>query len=178
MLDRDTGGVKAWTNGRRRIRFPPMPEHPAVTIRPARPAELPHVLALLDRVRLPRDGLPAHEDGVLVAATERGEIVGCAALECYPDGGLLRSVAVAPGRRGAGLGQRLTAAALDLARARGVRTVYLLTETAGDFFPRFGFRRVTRDAVAPGVRRSVEFTSACPASAQAMALELTGDAGA
>lgn len=178
MLDPAAEGVKAWPNGRRGVRLRHMSAHPAVTIRAARPDDLPHVLALLDRVRLPQDGLLTQEDAVLVAATERGEIVGCAAVERYADGGLLRSVAVAPERRGEGLGQRLTAAALDRARTWGVRTVYLLTETAGDFFPRFGFRRVARDAVAPGVRRSVEFTSACPASAQAMALDLAGEGGA
>src|SRR2546425_917525 len=84
----------------------------------------------------------------------------------------LRSVGVGPGRGGGGRGQELPRHALALARRRKIRTVYLLTETAGGFFPRFGFRAISRDAVDPAVQRSVEFTSACPTSALAMAAEL------
>ena len=71
-------------------------------------------------------------------------VVGSAALEFYGKAALLRSVAVVAELRGAGLGHRLTGAALDLARQRGVTAVYLLTETAADFFPRFGFRPTQR----------------------------------
>jgi amino-acid N-acetyltransferase len=81
-------------------------------------------------------------------------------------------VAVAPEHRGTGLGIRLTKAALDLAASRRVPAVYLLTETAGGFFPRFGFRPIPRSAVPAGVLGSVEFTSACPASALVMKLAL------
>jgi len=141
------------------------------TITPADPADLPAVLDLLERSRLPGDGLAEHAATLLVAR-DGDRIVGSAALELYGTAALLRSVAVDPDRRGTGLGQRLTSAALELARQRGVRTVYLLTETAGDFFPRFGFRAIGRDAVDPAVRASVEFTTLCPASALAMALDL------
>lgn len=85
---------------------------------------------------------------------------------------LLRSVAVDATRRGEGFGHQLTQAALDLARARGLSQVYLLTTTAADFFPRFGFRVVARSEVDPAVRQSVEFTTACPASAVAMRADL------
>ena len=53
-----------------------------------------------------------------------------------------------------------------------MRTVYLLTETAAEFFPRFGFRPIARDTVDPAVRASVEFTSACPDTALVMVKEL------
>ena len=46
--------------------------------------------------------------------------------------------------------------------------VYLLTTTADGFFPRFGFSRITRDDVPDSVKGSVEFRSACPASAVVM----------
>lgn len=140
-------------------------------IAPARPAELPEILALLAHSRLPGDGLADHVASTLVARVE-GRLVGCAALERYGRAALLRSVAVAESLRGQGLGRRLTAAALELARKHGITTVYLLTETAGEFFPRFGFRPTSRDAVDPAVRESVEFTTACPASAAVMVLDL------
>lgn len=106
-------------------------------------------------------------------ALEGKRIVGSAALELHGSAGLLRSVAVAPAHRGRGLGRRLTRAALELGQARGVETVYLLTQTAGDFFSRLGFRRVPREQAEPLVGASLEFQGACPASALCMALGLT-----
>jgi amino-acid N-acetyltransferase len=143
------------------------------TVAPARPADLPDVLQLLALTKLPVAGIENHVATTLVARRQQ-RVVGCAAVEVYGNAGLLRSVAVDPEVQGQGLGQELTTAALDLARTRGVRTVFLLTTTAGEFFPRFGFRTITRAEVAPAVRRSVEFTTACPDTALAMALELGG----
>ncbi len=144
-----------------------------LTIEPARPGDLDAILALLARSRLPVAGIEQHLAAAVVARDGAGaRVVGCAAVELYEADGLLRSVAVDPDRRGQGLGVRLTDAALALARTRGVHSVYLLTETAADFFPRFGFRRIPRDAVSPAVRGSVEFTTACPDTALAMVTEL------
>ena len=105
-------------------------------------------------------------------ARQEPGVVGTAALELYGDAALLRSVAVATSLRGQGLGAALTVAALDLARRRGVRTVYLLTETAERFFPKFGFTAITRVEVEPGVLQSPEFTTACPTSALVMVKQL------
>lgn len=66
------------------------------------------------------------------------------------------------------MGQRLTVAALDLARQRGVQELYLLTTTAGDFFPRFGFTPIARAEMDPALESSEELRGACPASALAM----------
>ncbi|MEI7771315.1 MAG: arsenic resistance N-acetyltransferase ArsN2 [Chloroflexales bacterium] len=143
----------------------------ATTITPADPADLPAILDLLTQHGLPHAGLAQHMDAALVAR-DGAAIIGSAALERYGDAALLRSVAVAPARRGHGLGQRLTAAALDLAHRLGVRQLYLLTTTAEGYFPRFGFRPITRAEVAPAVQASAEFTGACPASAVVLALDL------
>ena len=140
-------------------------------ITPARPADLPAILDLLTASKLPRAGIEDHLASTLLARVDSG-VVGTAALELYGSAALLRSVAVATRFRGRGLGAALTVAALDLARRRGVRTVYLLTETAGRFFPRFGFRPITRADVDVAVRGSTEFTTACPASALVMRAEL------
>lgn len=143
----------------------------SMTIEPAQSGDLPAILSLLERGGLPTAGLDQHLEAAVVAR-EGTRVLGCAAIELYGQAGLLRSVAVDPATRGLGLGIRLTEAALALARGRGVRTVYLLTETAAQFFPRFGFRPIPREEVAPGVRRSVEFTEACAVTAQAMVAEL------
>ncbi len=55
-----------------------------------------------------------------------------------------------------------------MAEGLGARDVYLLTETAGDFFPRFGFTAEERSSAPASLQGSVEFRSACPKSARMM----------
>jgi len=81
-------------------------------------------------------------------------------------------VAVDSAHRSHGLGRQLVEAQLEEAHRRGIQEVYLLTETASDSFPRFGFRPIERSAVAPAPHASVEWATACPASAQAMVLQM------
>ena len=63
---------------------------------------------------------------------------------------------------------RIPQTAEIFAATHGLTPLYLLTTTAEDFFPRFGFSRITRQEVPESVRASVEFRSACPASAVVM----------
>jgi amino-acid N-acetyltransferase len=143
----------------------------STTIERAQREDLASVLALLERHGLPVDGAASMSDA-LVVARQNGQIVGAAGLELYAQGALLRSVVVDASVQGQGLGQQLTEAALALALARGVPTVFLLTTTADGFFPRFGFERISRDEVPESVQQSVEFQSACPASAVVMRKQL------
>ena len=138
-----------------------------VRIEPASDADGPSILQLLLEAGLPIDGLLEHLHTAFVAR-DGAAIVGCAALEVYADGVLLRSVAVSPTARGHGLGDRLTDAAIRLAQSLRAPAVYLLTTTAESYFPRFGFVPMTREQVPTGVQQSVEFRSACPASAVVM----------
>jgi amino-acid N-acetyltransferase len=143
-----------------------------MTIDAATTRDLPDVHELLRRHRLPLDGLDDHVQ-TMVVAKDGSQIVGSAALEIYADGALLRSVAVDARQQGRHVGHQLTEAALQLAREHGAHAVFLLTTTAETFFPRFGFEQISRDDVPLSVRASVEFTSACPASAIVMRKRLT-----
>ncbi|MEP7307060.1 MAG: arsenic resistance N-acetyltransferase ArsN2 [Acidobacteriota bacterium] len=138
-----------------------------IQIERARPDETEDVVRLLEQHHLPIEGLRDHLATTLVAR-EGGRVVGSAALEVYPDGALLRSVAVVTDRQGQGLGHDLTAVAIHLAQVVHVPSVYLLTTTAERFFPKFGFERIDRTDVPASVQTSVEFTSACPSSATVM----------
>jgi amino-acid N-acetyltransferase len=133
--------------------------------------DLSEIRALLERLQLPIAGVDEHLRTMLVAR-EGEQIVGTAGLELYADGALLRSVAVEPRCQGKQLGHQLTDAALRLATTNGANTVFLLTTTAERFFPKFGFEQVDREQVPPAVRASVEFQSACPASAIVMRKQL------
>ena len=136
-------------------------------IRRAEDADLERVEALLRDARLPLDGArDAFRIGFI--AEEQEAIVGAVALEMYPDSALLRSLVVDQTAQGKGLGGRLTQAAIEEAQRRGVQAIYLLTTTAEQFFPRFGFVAVDRQSMPPSIQGSIEFLSACPASAIAM----------
>jgi amino-acid N-acetyltransferase len=139
----------------------------AMIIEPANALDLPAVRELLERHHLPLAGVDDHVETMLVAR-DGSQVVGTAALEMYADGALLRSVAVDARQQGRRLGHQLTEAALHLARTRGVGQVFLLTTTAERFFPRFGFEQIAREGVPASVRASIEFRSACPASAVVM----------
>lgn len=122
--------------------------------------------ALLSAAGLPVEGLADARE--LLVARDGDAVVGCAAIEIYEGGGLLRSVAVAPAFRSTGLGRALVVAALARARTLNLPALFLLTTTAEGYFPRFGFEVIERGSVPDSVRRSVEFTSACPSTAVVM----------
>jgi len=138
-----------------------------VTIERATPEDGEAILELLRASALPDAGLLDHLATALVARSP-DRVVGTAVLEVYDAGALLRSVAVDTTLRGHGVARRLVAAALDLAGTLRVPAVYLLTTTAEGYFPRFAFSPVSRGDVPRGLLQSVEFQSACPASAIVM----------
>lgn len=144
----------------------------AIALTTVTDSDLPEILTLLEASRLPVAGIQEHLGSALVAR-ENGKLVGCAAVEIYGSAGLLRSVAISEEQRGEGLGQRLTKAALELARKRGVRNIYLLTTTASHFFPQFGFTAIPRAELDPALEQSEELRGACPASAIAMRASLS-----
>lgn len=138
-----------------------------MVIHAAQESDLPAVRRLLESQHLPLDGVDEHVS-TMVVARDGNKVVGAAAVELYGDGALLRSVVVDPAVRGQGLGHRLSDAALSIARNRGIHTVFLLTTTAETFFPKLGFEQIVRSDVPASVQASIEFQSACPASAVAM----------
>ena len=94
--------------------------------------------------------------------------MGCVAVERYGRVGLLRSLAVRDEWRGRGLGQELVHAIEQHALAHNIGQLYLLTETAADFFTELGYTRIAREEADAGVRGSAEFRTLCPNSAVCM----------
>ena len=77
-------------------------------------------------------------------AAEGGRVVGAAALHTsWEDLAEVKSVAVADGRQGQGLGRKLIEHCLQEASALGVPRVFVLTYVPG-FFEKLGFRRIER----------------------------------
>ena len=135
--------------------------------RKADPHDLPAVEALLTASDLPFEGV-SENFASFVVAEEKDTIVGAIGLELFDSAALLRSAVVSPDQRGTGVGRRLVEQILELAERAGVNEIYLLTTTAEDYFPRFGFQRTTRSSVPDTVKSSAEFRGACPDTAVVM----------
>ncbi len=127
--------------------------------------------SLLKRSELPSDDLDYQRD-LLLGYYEGDELAGTGALEIYEPFALLRSLSVKMGIRGKAVGTTITEYLLAEAKARNLKTIYLLTETAHGFFLKKGFEDVSREDVPEEVKRSREFTASCPPSAAVMKLEI------
>jgi amino-acid N-acetyltransferase len=138
-----------------------------IAIRASTAADDPDVRAFLEAAALPAADVETGKQEYLLAE-EEGRLVGTIGLERLGQDALIRSLAVAPERRGQGLAARLDDAANELARARGVRALYLLTTTAADYAARRGYERIARTEVPPGVLALPQFKALCPASAVCM----------
>ena len=140
-------------------------------LRPGLKEDEPSIRTLLECEGLPTSDLLTAQPAFLVAC-ENGRIIGVGALQQYGATALLRSLAVAPHRRGMGLGRVLIDALEQRAAESGVTELVLLTETARRFFEHQGYRVIERQSVAAAVQASEEFRSLCPASAACMAKTL------
>ncbi|HEY0016117.1 MAG TPA: arsenic resistance N-acetyltransferase ArsN2 [Longimicrobium sp.] len=143
-----------------------------MTAESARASDFPAIVRLLTDAALPHDDLtPEHLRHFLVLRDGDG-IAGVVGMEVADDAGLLRSLAVSEGRRGGGLAARLVDALEARAASAGIRTLYLLTTTAEDFFARRGYARADRAAVPDAIAATPEFRGICPASAACMSKAL------
>jgi UDP-N-acetylmuramate: L-alanyl-gamma-D-glutamyl-meso-diaminopimelate ligase len=145
---------------------------------PVMPARLPHkakIANLLDRVGILHPVLDQFWPNYLVIPGEDADapLVGCVALETVGDVALLRMLAVAPERRGEGLGYVLVEAATDRARRQGVLRLYLVTDGAQGYFgEKLGFEAIDRKDVDPAITTTAEYQLARSRTATWMRKEL------
>jgi amino-acid N-acetyltransferase len=144
-------------------------------IRKATDEDLGAVETLLSASNLPLDGVQENFSGFVVAEDE-GKVAGAIGLEKFGSVALLRSAVVSPQYRGSGIGRLLVESLLERAQHQGIEELFLLTTTAEEYFPRFGFARTARSAVPAAVKASAEFQGACPDTAVVMRRRIGADA--
>ena len=125
------------------------------------------VIELLAAEKLPVEDLQESLADFIVAI-EDAAIIGVAGLEVYGNYGLLRSLAVRPDHRGKGIAGKLLQRIEAIAALKPLKELYLLTETAPDYFGLKGYQKITRPEVPAGVMESSEFSHVCPVSAIVM----------
>lgn len=122
-----------------------------------------HLLSL----SLPVEDLPA-DLANFTLAFDGSVLVGSAGVEPIGTVGLLRSVGVAESHRNLGLAGHLFKSSIDTARTKGIREIWLITNTADSYFERHGFERINRESVPAEIADTPQFKGLCPSSAVVM----------
>jgi amino-acid N-acetyltransferase len=129
---------------------------------------LTEVASVLAACGLPSDDIEPHFLRDFVVALDERRPVGVAGVQLLGDKALLRSVAVLPSHRSAGLGRRLVRVVEEHARDAGVSEVFLLTNDAQQFFARNGYVEMARSNAPAELQATAQFGSTCCGSATLM----------
>jgi arsenite methyltransferase len=145
----------------------PVDAHPGTDLRPAVPADREAIEALLRKESLPVDGLRIEDS---LVAVEDTRVAGAITLERYETSAMLRSLVVVDDQRNNGIGFRLVAGALEVARWSGIGEVHLYTENAQGYFSKFGFEAVSGQFIKEACAESALVSGQCCTTATAMRL--------
>lgn len=127
---------------------------------------------LLQSVELPTSDITAEHLSHFFACGSNADLTGVVGLEIFDDVALLRSLAIAAAQRHAGLGAMLTSHAERHALEQGAQSLYLLTDTAEQFFARIGYVHAPRAQAPAAIRNTREFSDICPANSAFMVKHL------
>ena len=144
------------------------------SLQPARVGDHGAVTELLRQAGLPVADLEASAMPQFLLAVDGGRLIGAIAVEPHGSDGLLRSLVVEPDWRGHGVGDALVQAAEEGARARGLRSLWLLTTDAAEYFTRHGYAAMDRTRAPAALQACAQFQSLCPASAACLHKPLDG----
>lgn len=128
------------------------------------------IVSLLEEAALPR---PDNSPMTFWKLVQGQSFVGAVGAESWGTVALLRSLVVRSQARRQGFAAQLVRAALESLQQRGIREVWLFTETAHDYFLSWGFHDHPPSDSPYVIQTSQEARGACPASARVMALDLT-----
>lgn len=104
----------------------------------------------------------------LIARNLNKQLVGIIALDQYSNVGLLRSLAVVKDYRNRGIAKILVKKIEEIAAEENLDSLYLLTESAANFFYKLGYRIISRDAAPSPITNSMQFLYLCPSSSTCM----------
>ncbi len=153
----------------------------AFTIREAHINDLDAICAIVEHWARQGEHLPRSRDEILESLSEfavavRGDrVVGCGSLWIYtPQVAEIRSLGVAPGQKGGGLGTSLTRYFVDWAGDLGIPKVFVLTRVP-EFFGRCGFKSVSVSTLPEKVLKDC---ANCPRNNACDEVAMTIDTGA
>ncbi|HKJ33589.1 MAG TPA: GNAT family N-acetyltransferase [Balneolales bacterium] len=127
--------------------------------------EMDQVKNFLSDHNLSTDGI---EKAITLTARQHDEIVGVISLQINNQIGLLKSFFVINKMRSKGIGNKLYKRIINHANIQGIRQLYLITETADDYFYRMGFRHLAKNETPEIVKYSYDFMAKCCECARVM----------
>ena len=139
-------------------------------IRLANELDLEVIQGLLTGSGLPIVGLEGYIKQFLVA--EQNQVIGVIGVHYGRRIALLRSFVVNVQERKCGVGMSLVKQALDHIKSQGIGEVYLLTETAVDYFKKIGFLKINREQMPMDLLEESGLKDACPCSSYCMKILL------
>lgn len=133
-----------------------------------RPSDFEAVSALLLANDLLVSDLSDADMASFVGCRSEGTLVAVGGVQTCGNAGLLRSIATSSQHRGKGCGVQLVDTLEQRASSNRISSIYLLTETAADFFSRLGYTAIERAEVPEAIRSTQQFSALCPDSATCM----------
>lgn len=113
------------------------------------------------------------EDGVTLFGVKIKHVhVGYFGFEQFNQDALFRSMLVQPDARKRGYGSLIWNEAKAKLKEMGVKNVFLLTDTAAQFFSKHGFVNIDRESVPESIANTTEFKEFCPDSSTCMKYEI------
>lgn len=126
---------------------------------------------LLNHSNLPSNDFEKHIENFIVIE-ENNTIIGLGGLEAYDKVGLVRSIVVESNYRNNGIAKDIYLLIEKRAYNLGIRTLYLLTDTATEYFRKLGFKIKKRSDVPIPIMETKQFKEFCPSSATLMFREI------
>lgn len=125
---------------------------------------------LLKKYNLPTEDI--NKDTLLFIMQEDEEVIGTVGLHIFNQDALLRSLCVIEEKRNCGAAIQMVEFIEALALTKGIRKLYLLTNTASSFFGKRQYTEVERSMVSDEIKGTAEFSRLCPATALVMVKQL------
>jgi amino-acid N-acetyltransferase len=133
--------------------------------------EMQVIQSLLEANNLPVSDL--NDDITFFVEKANDSIIATGGIESAGNDAIIRSIAVDDAYKGKGFGSKITRQLLNYAKETGMKDIYLLTTTAENYFPRYGFKKIDRQEVPMDVKNSSQYKDVCPDSAVVMKLDYT-----
>ncbi len=146
-----------------------------MTCRNAATADIPSIQKLLSDSKLPDEDCVAHIENFIVFVANNN-IVGVGGLEICGSFALVRSIAVVPQHRGKGIAKKIYTQLKDRAQGLGINRLYLLTESATDYFANLEFLIMDRADAPESIMATQQFKQLCPSSATLMYCDIQAQA--
>ena len=135
--------------------------------REAEKSDIQSIRELICSSGLPSSDVDGKAQKIFVAESD-GKIVAVGGIEKLGGIALVRSIAVAPEYRKNGIASNIYQLLEEYASSSEVEELYLITESAKEYFQKLGFTEQERKTTPCLIQQTSQFSELCPSSATVM----------